>query len=118
MGIVDIARVCHEANRAFCVAIGDQSQKSWDEAEPWQRESAFAGVRFRIEHPDAPPSTSHDAWSAHKVADGWTYGPVKDGGLKQHPCLVPYDDLPPEERVKDALFAAVVAALSPLIEGE
>ena len=115
MTIEDVARVCHEANRAFCEAIGDQSQKPWESASLWQRNSAIEGVRFRLANPDASPAAQHDAWTADKVADGWTYNPVKDPALKQHPCLVPFDELPPEQRAKDVLFVAVVAALAPLV---
>lgn len=41
----------------------------------------------------------HEVWSQNRIADGWTYGPVRDDATKQHPCLVPYDELP--EREKD-----------------
>lgn len=45
-------------------------------------------------------------------AAGWKYGPVKDPERKEHPCFVPYDGLPPEQRAKDYLFRAVVHQLS------
>jgi len=38
------ARAAHEANRAYCLAIGDVSQTSWDDAPEWQRSSARNGV--------------------------------------------------------------------------
>ena len=41
----------------------------------------------------------HEAWSANRRADGWSYGPVRNDEKKQHPCMVPYDELP--EREKD-----------------
>ena len=103
-----IAKVCHETNRAFCQTLGDNSQKPWDEAEQWQRDSAIKGVHFRIGNPNAPASAQHDAWTADKVADGWKYGEVKDAVVKTHPCLVDYDLLPIEQRLKDYLFQAVV----------
>lgn len=103
-----IARACHEANRAICEAFGDASQKPWDEAEGWQRESAVKGVRFAMANPEAPPSAQHDAWLADKERDGWRYGDVKDADAKTHPCMVPYADLPPEQRVKDGVFKAIV----------
>ena len=37
---------------------------------------------------------------------------MRDVGAKQHPCLVPYDDLPESQRRKDTLFFAIVTALS------
>lgn len=50
---------------------------------------------------------SHQVWMDAKIADGWTYGPVKDVEKKTHPCLVPYEQLPKEQRFKDVLFMAV-----------
>jgi hypothetical protein len=109
--IEDIARVCHQANRAYCESLGDHTQQTWEGAFDWQRQSAINGVRFRLENPGAPASASHENWLAEKRADGWTYGPVKDVEKKQHPCFMPYDGLPIEQRRKDALFIAVVDAL-------
>jgi hypothetical protein len=108
-----IARVCHEANRGFCIALGDTSQPAWEDAPEWQQTSAFDGVAFNLANPDAPPSASHDNWLAGKMATGWIYGPVKDPAAKTHPCCVPYDQLPPEQRAKDHLFKAIVGALAP-----
>ena len=107
-----IAQVCHAANRAYCESLGDHSQKPWDEAEPWQRDSATKGVEFRLANPDAAESAQHDAWMADKLADGWKHGPVKDTDKKEHPCLVAYHDLPKEQQRKDALFVFVVKALA------
>lgn len=107
-----IARTCHEVNRAICETFGDASQKPWDEAEGWQRESAMKGVEFALGSPGCTPQDQHEAWMADKRAAGWTHGPVKDAEAKTHPCMVPYDQLPPEQRVKDAAFRAVVHGLS------
>jgi len=108
--IEQIARVAHEANAAFCRTIGDESQKPWDEADEWQRLSAIKGVNFALANPDAPASSQHDAWLADKEAGGWVYGAFKDASAKTHPCCVPYEQLPVEQRLKDYLFKAVVAA--------
>ena len=108
----EIAQVCHEANTAYCLVIGDLSQKHWGEAEQWQRDSAIAGVKFAINNPQAPPSAQHDAWLSDKVKDGWVWGVIKDPINKTHPCMVPYGRLPLEQRLKDILFKAVVSALT------
>lgn len=108
----DIARVAHEVNRAYCRSIGDDSQPAWEDAPDWQKDSAISGVRYHLAHPDSTPADSHNSWLAEKEAAGWTYGPVKDPELKQHPCFVPYDELPPAQRTKDYLFLAVVRALA------
>jgi hypothetical protein len=106
-----IAYVCHAVNKAWCEANGDTSQKPWEEAEQWQRESAVNGVAFRINNPEAPASTQHEAWMADKVANGWVYGEVKDAVAKTHPCMVPYNELPIVDRLKDKLFQSVVDTL-------
>lgn len=111
MRIAEIAQVCHEANRAVQAITGDPSPSpAWDGAPEWQRESAVEGVRQALD--GATPEQLHESWCGHKRADGWTYGEVKDAGAKTHPCLVPYAELPAEQRAKDSLFHAIVAALA------
>ncbi len=106
-----IARVAHEVNRAYCESLGDTSQREWIVAPGWQRDSAINGVQFHIDNPNAGPDASHVNWMAEKKADGWVFGLVKDPEEKTHPCMVPYDELPQEQRSKDFLFRAVVHAL-------
>ena len=106
-----IAKVCHEVNRSLCEAAGDMSQKPWAEAEQWQRDSAIQGVKYAIENPNATPESQHDAWSNAKRLDGWVFGAVKDAAAKTHPCLVPYSELPFEQRIKDHAFRAVVQSM-------
>ena len=105
-----MARAAHEANRAWCLAHGDRSQLSWEAAPRWQRASCIAGVRGVLE--GNTPEQSHAAWVEHKRADGWTHGPTKRPEAKQHPCMVPYAELPPEQRAKDSIFGAVVRAFA------
>jgi len=111
--VENIARVAHEANRAYCRAIGDDSQPSWEDAPAWQRESAMNGVRFHQDNPGSSPAQSHENWLAQKIAEGWRYGPAKNPETKEHPCCVPYDQLPVEQRAKDYIFSAIVEAMSP-----
>jgi hypothetical protein len=99
----DIARICHEVNRAYCAVLGDHSQLPWDEAPEWQRDSMVAGVVFIANNPDAPASSNHESWLQH---EGWRWGEVKNPEMKEHPCMVPYDDLPVEQRAKDHIFRA------------
>lgn len=107
-----IAKICHQANKALCEALGDNSQVDWEQAAEWQRNSAIQGAKYAITHPGAPASAQHDAWTRDKVADGWVYGPIKDASAKTHPCLVPYDQLPIEQQAKDHLFKAIVNSLT------
>lgn len=43
----------------------------------------------------------HEVWARNRMDEGWTYGPVRDDALRQHPCLVPYDELPESEKAYD-----------------
>ena len=115
MNIEEIAFVAHETNRIYCLTQGDYSQPLWANAPGWQRKSAINGVQFHIDNPDAGCSGSHENWLKEKAADGWVYGEVKDPEKKEHPCCVPYEDLPTEQKVKDALFVGVVRALKVLL---
>jgi len=117
-----IAAICHEANRAYCALLGDLSQPTWENAPGWQVESAINGVQahFDAHRNGLPlsPSASHDAWLAEKLRDGWKHGPVKDAEKKEHPCIVPYEELPFEQRMKDYLFGAIVRAFAEAEQAE
>lgn len=119
LSIEQVAALCHEANREYCKAIGDHSQVEWIDAPQWQRSSAISGVKFRLRYPDADPSQSHSNWLNVKLSDGWSYGPVKDPEKKEHPCMRPFYDLPPEQQAKDHLFTGIISALlaAQMIEG-
>lgn len=105
------AALCHEVNRAYCRSLGDDSQPDWAAAPQWQKDSALEGVRNRLNNPHAHPRASHESWLEQKRKDGWSYGAVKDPAKKEHPCFVPYEELPSEQRAKDWLFCSVVETL-------
>jgi hypothetical protein len=105
------ARAAHEVNRAYCRALGDESQVSWDDAPDWQRQSAIKGVEGVLIHGNGP-AASHASWLAEKKADGWRWGPMKDLLSKEHPCMLPYEELPHEQQQKDMLFVKTVTAMA------
>lgn len=99
-----IARVVHEANRALQTEQADPTIP----VSPARR-SAVEGVRGVLN--GASAEESHEGWTRFKVEHGWTLGPVKDEEKKEHPLLVPYDELPEAQRLKDSLFGAIVRVL-------
>ena len=109
------ARAAHEVNRAYCLATGDASQPSWDDAPEWQRTSARNGVTGALN--GATPEQSHESWLDEKRATGWKYGPVKNPETKEHPCFIPYDGLPPSQRAKDQLYVTTVRAVAAALGG-
>lgn len=43
----------------------------------------------------------HEVWSQNRMNEGWVYGPVRNDEKRETPCLVPYEDLPEEEKEYD-----------------
>ena len=43
----------------------------------------------------------HEIWAETRIVQGWTYGPERNDAKKKHPCLIPYEELPEEEKVYD-----------------
>lgn len=43
----------------------------------------------------------HEVWAKTRLDQSWTYGPERNDAEKKHPRLVPYDELPEEEKVYD-----------------
>lgn len=107
----EIAHVCHEANRALQIALGDPAvSPRWEHAPNNQRRSARHGV---VEAQQGrTPAELHDEWCRYHRAEGWVYGPTKSALEKTHPCLVPYEELPAGQKAKDLMFLGIVAALS------
>ena len=51
-----------------------------------------------IELAEAISKNVHEVWAAGRIAAGWKYGPVRDEIKKEHPCLIPYEELTEEEK--------------------
>lgn len=113
MDSADIAKVCHEANRVMTYLLEDVPlQPHFDQyAAKEMIQNSIAGVKWRLENRDAPASAQHAEWMRAKLADGWKLGPTKNTAKKEHPALVPYEQLAPGVQAKDRLFTAIVLAL-------
>jgi len=56
---------------------------------------------------------NHDLWARQRIRDGWTYGKERNDQRKEHPCLVPYSQLPDSEKDYDRI--AVIGTLKAII---
>ena len=50
---------------------------------------------------EAMAKNVHEVWAQTRISQGWTYGEERNDELKQHPCLIPYEDLPEVEKDYD-----------------
>ena len=50
---------------------------------------------------EAMAKNVHDVWAKTRMAQGWQYGPDRNDKEKLHPMLVPYEELPEEEKIYD-----------------
>lgn len=116
MTIENIAKICHQANKAYCSTHGDDSHLEWEDSPGWVKDSAVNGLYFLYENPNQTPESMHENWKRVKLEDGWIYGEVKDAELKTHPCIVNYEDLPQFQRIKDEIYLALARTLLPYVE--
>lgn len=93
-----IARVRHIAWVSFQIAAGQSYNTNMDID---QLESLLNGIRWRKTHPEATEIENHNNWMKKKIEQGWKYGLVKDFEKKEHPDLVPFEQLPECEKRKD-----------------
>jgi ryanodine receptor 2 len=48
---------------------------------------------------------THENWARERMRQGWHWGPKRDDLGKEHPCLIPYDELPESEKKHDRVVA-------------
>lgn len=46
---------------------------------------------------------THESWAKQRISDGWKYGPNRNDDKKEHPCLIPYEELSEEEKEYDRI---------------
>lgn len=109
---IQTARVVHEALRAYKRTLGEPAAGGWDETSQENRDATLASVEHvKNGLPNVTPASLHEEWMARKIEQGWRYGPVRNAATKQHPDIVPTDQLSPEALMKDEILIALVLTL-------
>lgn len=120
--IEEIAITCHNANRAHCKAINDPISPDWSQLPVEIRESVINGVEFVLNGLAAGEKVtaedSHQNWLHTMVDNGWSVGSKKDPVKKQHPNMVPFDELSPDQQEKDILFIKTIKQKLAVMAGE
>jgi hypothetical protein len=107
-----IAKVAHEAVRAYSASQSEYRNPHWDAAGEEAQASATAGVKALLAAPSTTPSQNHENWMGARLRAGWKWGPAFNRSLKTHPDLVPFNSLSPFAKAKDFIFQAVTAAMA------
>ena len=103
--------VTHEVQESIKAACGEPLLGSWWQLDIGSIESTVKGISEVALDKDITPEKIHAVWMEDKLADGWTYGEVKDMEKKTHPCLVPFSELPEVQKLKDYVFIATVRSV-------
>jgi hypothetical protein len=109
--IFDIAKVAYNAQRKYCISVGITSEPEWKDLGDVRTSSICNGVRTIVENPELSDEQLHENWMLNRYHEGWKYGEAKDEEKKEHPMLVPYNDLPETEKRKKTIFRDVVEKL-------
>lgn len=102
-----VSEAAHEVNRVWQRIAGDPQDAHWDALSEQDKQAARTSVIGIVVH-DFNAEQTHAAWVADKKSKGWSVGPTKDAATKEHPCLVAWEQLPSEQRVKDELWVDTV----------
>ena len=103
------ARLAHEANRVLQDINQEEISAPWGVTTQENRDSTSEGVLKSWS--GNSPEQLHESWSTFKRECGWVYGEVKDEEKKTHPCLVPYSELPEDQRLKDFVFQGITKSI-------
>jgi hypothetical protein len=65
-------------------------------------------MSFDEETIEALAAEEHARWTMELLRKGWRYGRTKSDETRQHPCLVPYAELPDADRQYDMMMARTI----------
>jgi uncharacterized protein (DUF433 family) len=101
-----ILTVVHNANAVMKKINGEKHEELAD-MEPARRAGIKAAIKYALEN-DTTPEQSHINWLAAQEALGYKYGVEIDRVNLLHPCMVPYEQLPAAQKLKDDMFMSII----------
>lgn len=85
--------------------------RGWDDLTEEEQNAAVTHVLMVANNPDATPENIHSSWMRRMHEWGYTPGPMVDNELKEHPLLVPFNELPYEVKVAYCMLYSLVNTL-------
>jgi hypothetical protein len=111
--ITVIARAVYEAVCLYWELTGHASSPRWEEVSQIQAACRHS-VKFALRNPT--PGAYHEDWRAAWHSEGWVYGPAYDSARRTSPALVPYEEVPDVDKVKDRIIVNITQALAKTFE--
>jgi hypothetical protein len=120
-----IARIVHEANRAYNYGLNDLApDPPFDILPGWQQQFVIDRVKLirkLLQHLsgegalEVMASVIHQDWVTLLLSRGWELGYAKNpaGDPPTHPCLKGWELLPSEQQLKDTMAIAIVREFCP-----
>src|SRR6266700_2352439 len=100
-----IAEVCHVANMTVQKLLHDECPSlSWDDEDEFIKKTSVGEVQMILAGRN--PEDTHNEWCERLFDQGYICGLVKSREMKTHPCLVPFNDLPVEQKRKVRMIHA------------
>ncbi|WP_069472575.1 RyR domain-containing protein [Candidatus Marithrix sp. Canyon 246] len=95
----DLTETYRDANRGAAdhITVKLASLAYWIPEDP----SNWSQTVDLTENQELLAKLEHKRWYAERRLNGWQYGTTRDDNRKIHPCLVPYEQLPEDEKQKD-----------------
>jgi len=109
-GLEDIARLVVNTNADYSLALGEQAVTYWDATSPEVRASIIRGIISALRY-DPTPAQNHQNFIDDRTKEGWTYGPEKNAEAKTHPDMIPFEQLPADQKAKNFIFLSLVKSL-------
>ena len=94
--IVGVAKVVHEATRAFNETLGDFTYGPWSTTPPWYQRILVECITFLLTK-NMDVNQLHIYWSGKMVENGWKYGLLMNPKTKEHPNIKNFKELAFEE---------------------
>ena len=115
LSIDQVAGIVYAATDAYNVAVDDaEPRPRWLDLDEGMQAKVIEAVVAIRDTEAANVEHNHELWCEQMEAAGWHHGPTLDYETKEHPNLVPYEDLPlPSRRMLLALLTATVILTSP-----
>jgi hypothetical protein len=106
----ELAEDFRDASRALVADIPNKLRLLGYELTPGHG-IAPSALSLNDEQIEQQAMREHDRWLNERVRSGWTYAPVRDNARKHHPCIVPWEKLPEEEKKKDRTAVLMMPGL-------